>query len=151
MTVYRAVVPGATLTVVNVETNDTRVAVYDADGIIISTPTGTTAYTLSAGGPVISPEVQAITITPICPHSFSAKAVVIPADKTIRIQSDKKNTDVIFALDGLHGRVVEIGFGSAIRREWEWRVKRGESLANLQAFAHLTQPSNQTGAGLDRP
>lgn len=80
--------------------NDTRVAVYDADGIILSTPTGTTAYNLSAGGPVLSPEVHAITITPICPHSFSAKAVVVPADKTIRVQSDAKNSEVLFALDG---------------------------------------------------
>ena len=65
--------------------DENPVAVYDADGIIISTPTGSTAYTMAAGGPVISPEVRAIAITPICPHSFSAKAVVVPVDKTIRI------------------------------------------------------------------
>jgi hypothetical protein len=47
--------------------------------------------------------------------------------------------------------MLEIGFGTAIRREWEWRVKRGESVANLQAFAHLFQPSTEAGAGLDRP
>ncbi|MDG4833621.1 YbjN domain-containing protein [Solwaraspora sp. WMMD1047] len=47
--------------------------------------------------------------------------------------------------------MLEIGFGTAIRREWEWRVKRGESLANLQAFAHLFEPSTSGQAGLDRP
>jgi hypothetical protein len=47
--------------------------------------------------------------------------------------------------------MLEIGFGTAIRREWEWRVKRGESLANLQAFAHLFEPSTSGEAGLDRP
>ncbi len=47
--------------------------------------------------------------------------------------------------------MLEIGFGTAIRREWEWRVKRGESLANLQAFAHLFERSTSTDVGLDRP
>lgn len=79
---------------------NTLVAVYDADGIIISTPTGTTAYTMAAGGPVMSPDVEAISITPICPHSFSAKAVVVPADKTIRVESHPKNLPVVYAYDG---------------------------------------------------
>lgn len=87
--------------------NDTLVAVYDADGMIISTPTGTTAYTLAAGGPVLSPEVEAVTITPICPHSFSAKAVVVPADKTIRVESHPKNHDVVYALDGQEAGVLK--------------------------------------------
>jgi NAD+ kinase len=81
--------------------NDKLVAVYDSDGLILSTPSGTTAYNMAAGGPVISPEVDAISITPICPHSFSAKAVVVPITKEFRIQSDPKNQDVVFALDGL--------------------------------------------------
>lgn len=80
--------------------NDTLVALYDADGIVVSTPTGSTAYNLSAGGPIISPEIEAISITPICPHSFSSKAVVVPADKTIRVESHEKNREVFMALDG---------------------------------------------------
>lgn len=80
--------------------NNVLIAVYDADGVIISTPTGTTAYTLSAGGPVISPEVQAICITPICPHTLSAKPIVIPADKSLRVESAIKNKDVVYAVDG---------------------------------------------------
>lgn len=87
--------------------NDNPVAVYDSDGLILSTPSGTTAYTMAAGGPVISPEVEAISITPICPHSFSAKAVVVPINKEFRIQSDPKNQDVVFALDGLECGVLK--------------------------------------------
>jgi len=89
--------------------NDQPVAVYDSDGLILSTPSGTTAYTMAAGGPVISPEVDAISITPICPHSFSAKAVVVPVNKEFRIESDPKNQDVVFALDGLECGVLKPG------------------------------------------
>ncbi len=89
--------------------NNSLVAVYDADGLILSTPTGTTAYTLSAGGPVISPEVEAVSITPICPHSFSAKAIVVPANKSFMVESDPKNQDVIFALDGQESGVLKPG------------------------------------------
>ena len=81
--------------------NDVLVAIYDSDGLILSTPTGTTASTMAAGGPVISPEVEAISVTPICPHSFSAKAVVMPANKDFRIVSDTRNGNVVYALDGL--------------------------------------------------
>lgn len=89
--------------------NDTLVAVYDSDGLILSTPSGTTAYTMAAGGPVVSPEVDAISITPICPHSFSAKAVVVPFNKEFRVQSDFKNQEVVFALDGLECGVLKPG------------------------------------------
>ncbi len=89
--------------------NDTLVAVYDSDGLILSTPSGTTAYTMAAGGPVISPEVDAISITPICPHSFSAKAVVVPFNKEFRVQSDPKNQEVVFALDGLECGMLKPG------------------------------------------
>ena len=80
--------------------NDDLLAIYDADGIVLSTPTGSTAYTLSSGGPVISPEVEAMSITPICPHSLSAKPIVIPADKRLRVESMRRNKNIICAVDG---------------------------------------------------
>ncbi len=96
--------------------NNTLVAVYDADGLILSTPSGSTAYTMAAGGPVISPEVDAIAITPICPHSFSAKAVVVPFDKEFRVESDTKNGSVIYALDGLDCGSLKAGESLSIVR-----------------------------------
>ncbi|MBX2860969.1 MAG: NAD(+)/NADH kinase [Vampirovibrio sp.] len=93
----------------NLFINDVLVSTYDADGIIIATPTGTTAYTLSAGGPVISPEVEAISITPICPHSLSAKPIVIPAGKTLRVESAVKNRPVVYSVDGQESGTLEPG------------------------------------------
>jgi NAD+ kinase len=77
------------------------VACYDADGIIISTPTGSTAYNLAAGGPVLVPGVAALAITPICPHSLTAKPIVVPASSNIRIEAVKRNIHpIMFSLDG---------------------------------------------------
>lgn len=73
---------------------------YLADGIIISTPTGSTAYTLSAGGPVIVPGLEAVVIVPICPHTLNARPLVIPADETIKITSCKTCNKLKMSSDG---------------------------------------------------
>ncbi len=96
--------------------DDTLVAVYDADGLIVSTPSGSTAYNMAAGGPVISPEVDAIAITPICPHSFSAKGVVVPFNKAFRVESDVKNYDVVYSLDGLESGTLKPGQSLLVAR-----------------------------------
>ena len=67
--------------------NDKVVCDYLADGIILSTPTGSTAYTLSAGGPIVSPQMESIIIVPICPHTLTARPLVIPAYEKITISS----------------------------------------------------------------
>lgn len=65
-----------------------RIADYRADGIIVSTPTGSTAYSLSAGGPIVHPAMQAITITPICPHTLTFRPIVLPHTTEITIRSE---------------------------------------------------------------
>lgn len=74
--------------------NDNLVSDYIADGIIVATPTGSTAYGLSAGGPVIHPELDAIVVVPICAHTMTARPLVIPATEKITIKSSDELLDV---------------------------------------------------------
>ncbi|MHC4204318.1 MAG: NAD(+)/NADH kinase [Planctomycetota bacterium] len=70
------------------------------DGLIISTPTGSTAYNLSAGGPILSPKIEAVVITPICPHSLSFRPIVINADSTIEVFGVRVNEGTTISIDG---------------------------------------------------
>jgi NAD+ kinase len=65
--------------------NNTLVDMFKGDGVIISTPTGSTAYNLSAGGPIVTQGAEVMVITPICPHSLSPRSVVVSAEDTIKI------------------------------------------------------------------
>jgi len=71
-----------------------------SDGLIISTPTGSTAYNLSAGGPILSPKIEAVVITPICPHSLSFRPIVINADSTIEVLGVRVNKGTTISIDG---------------------------------------------------
>ncbi len=66
--------------------NEHHIADYRADGLIVTTPTGSTAYSLSCGGPIIAPNARVLCLTPICPHTLTLRALVIPDDCTIRIE-----------------------------------------------------------------
>ncbi|MFZ2146888.1 MAG: NAD(+)/NADH kinase [Sedimentisphaerales bacterium] len=70
------------------------------DGLIISTPTGSTAYNLSAGGPIVSPKMEAVVITPICPHSLSFRPIVINAESTIEVVGIRVNEGTTVSIDG---------------------------------------------------
>ena len=71
-----------------------------SDGLIISTPTGSTAYNLSAGGPIVSPKMEAVVITPICPHSLSFRPIVINAESTIEVVGIRVNEGTTVSIDG---------------------------------------------------
>lgn len=71
-----------------------------SDGLIISTPTGSTAYNLSAGGPILSPQIEAMVITPICPHSLSFRPIVINSESTIEVVGIRVNEGTTVSIDG---------------------------------------------------
>ena len=77
------------------------VITYHADGLIAATPTGSTAYSMSAGGPVIDPSMKCVCLTPICSHSLAAKPILIGGDKEIKLKAySKKRTDIYLSVDG---------------------------------------------------
>lgn len=80
--------------------NNKPVCNYLADGMIIASPTGSTAYTLSAGGPVVEPSLEAIVLVPICPHTLNARPLVIPANETVEIRSKNNKEKFSVFVDG---------------------------------------------------
>jgi len=88
--------------VVDIETyiNDEYLITYTADGLIISTPTGSTAYSLAAGGPIVTPSSEVITLTPICPHTLTARPIVIPDDSIIKVKIEFYDKEILLTADG---------------------------------------------------
>ena len=82
---------------------------YKSDGLIISTPTGSTAYSLSAGGPIMFPTVNAISITPICPHTLTNRPLIVPSDMPIRIVTRARDEEAYLTVDGQVGSPLERG------------------------------------------
>jgi len=83
--------------------NDEFVNCYPADGILVSSPTGSTAYSLSAGGPIINPSMSCILLTPICPHALNARPIITHPNDLIRILIDDKTRDIFLTIDGQEG------------------------------------------------
>jgi NAD+ kinase len=93
-----------------------EIATSKADGLIISTPTGSTAYSLSAGGPIIQPNIPAFIIVPICPHTLSFRPMVISAESTLKIELVTGGEEVWFTLDGQRGGLMEENDTVEVRR-----------------------------------
>jgi len=88
---------------VRVAVNGEHLATYAADGVIVATPTGSTAYSLSAGGPIVHPGVEALLITPICPHTFNARSVIINPSDDVTVEVAERTGDVVLTVDGRIG------------------------------------------------
>lgn len=84
----------------NVFADDEFVTTYICDGLIFSTPTGSTAYTLSAGGPLIHPESKVLSLTPICPHALSNRSIILPDNVQLRVENAVPNGQLVVAVDG---------------------------------------------------
>ncbi len=132
-----------------VSVNGEDLASYPADGVIVATPTGSTAYSLSAGGPIMHPHVDALVITPICPHTFNARSLVVGQHDVITVEVAHPAVEATLTVDGrvgvslAHARRVKVhratqttrfvrlhepGFYSILRTKLAWggRGERGE-------------------------
>lgn len=96
---------------------------FRADGLIISTPTGSTAYNLSAGGPIVSPDLHVAVITPICPHTLSLRPLVVPDRSVIEVVLETPREEVYLTLDGQEG--TSMGHKNRVR------IQRGEASVHL--------------------
>jgi NAD+ kinase len=96
---------GARSRIIDLETyvGDDYLCTYRADGLIISTPTGSTAYSLAAAGPILEPTLGAIVLAPICPHTLTNRPIVVPSNATIRVTLRSFGDTVFFSPDGQQG------------------------------------------------
>jgi NAD+ kinase len=108
----------ARISTFRVELDARKVVEFRADGVIVSTPTGSTAYNLSAGGPILHPQLPAVVITPICPHTLSQRPLVVPAETVIGLRildPPKSSGGVYLTLDGQEGLPIRPEFSVEIR------------------------------------
>jgi NAD+ kinase len=91
------------------EIDGNLIARYRSDGLIISTPTGSTAYSLSAGGPVVNPLLPVAVLTPICPHALSLRPMVVPASSRMQVTLETDREEVFLTLDGQEGTSLNRG------------------------------------------
>lgn len=88
---------------ISVHAHHEEVGTYSSDGIILATPTGSTAYSLSAGGPIVAPSIDCIIATPICPHTLAVRPLVLSARETVSIEVLPPSEQVILTIDGQEG------------------------------------------------
>jgi NAD+ kinase len=90
---------------------------YSADGIIVASPTGSTAYSLSAGGPIVIPGVEAMIVTPVCAHTLAVRTLVVPAESVVCIEPLSPGADdLLLSYDGQVGTTLSLGDRVYVRR-----------------------------------
>lgn len=93
----------------DVSVDQVLIGSYYGDGLIVSTPTGSTGSSLSAGGPIVAPDVQLTIITPICPHTLNARPIVVGQDALINVDLKTDQQDMVLTVDGQYSLVLEYG------------------------------------------
>jgi NAD+ kinase len=111
--------------IIDIETyvNDEYLTTYKADGLIFSTPTGSTGYSLAAGGPLIYPSLPNMIVTPICPHTLTNRPIILPESVEVRAQLKSKEEKVVLTIDG------QVGF--PLQYDDEVTIKKSSHMVNL--------------------
>lgn len=109
---------GALARIVDMEASvdDVYLTTFKADGLIVSTPTGSTAYNLAAGGPIIHPELNCLVMSPICPHMLTNRPIIVSEDAHIKIELKFEDEDVVLTADGQVGMPLEHGDVVIVRK-----------------------------------
>lgn len=107
----------ARLALIKTYVNDAFLTDYRADGLIIATPTGSTAYSLAAGGPIIHPSVPGILVTPICPFTLTNRPLIVPDSSSITIKLARKSADIMLTFDGQVGLPIDDRHTIVIRKD----------------------------------
>lgn len=102
---------------ISVSVDGEHLGPYSADGVVVASPTGSTAYSLSAGGPIVAPGVEAMIVTPVCAHTLAVRPVVVPPDATIEAEAVSPGADdLLVSYDGQLGTTLAIGDRVYVRR-----------------------------------
>lgn len=125
----------------NIIVNNQLLETYEADGVIVATPTGSTGYNLSAGGPIVSPKAKAIVVTPISPHSLVTKSVVFDSSDEVTVEIVKKrktqDTEAIVSFDGSNS--MELSAGDVIKVKLSSRTVKLIKLADVNFYSVLRE------------
>ncbi len=101
---------------VQLSVNGEQIGVLAADGIVVSTPTGSTAYSLSAGGPIVAPTIESILLTPVAPHTMAVRPLLLPPDAEITLQPEDAPPEILVTVDGQVGTNLGTGHALVVRR-----------------------------------
>ena len=134
------------LVMLRTRVNDEALTEFNADGLIVATPTGSTAYSLSAGGPILDPESGVFVITPICPHVLTNRSIIVAEGSTIEIEASDPDYPVFLTLDGRKPIHVERGSVVTIRKAK--KTLPLASLPDVSFFSVVRQKLKWSGSNL---
>ena len=125
---------GATMISIEATIDDNTVSTYNGDGVIISTPTGSTAYSLSAGGPIVAPSCHSFLLTPLAPHNLTMRPIVIPDTSSVSLRIDTRKNDASISVDN---RTFKVANGSVLTIKKAKRYIRLAVPHNISFFDSL--------------
>ena len=119
---------------------------FNADGLIVATPTGSTAYSLSAGGPILAPDSGALVITPICPHVLTNRSIIVDEDAVVEIEVSEREYPVFLTVDGREPLRIEMGTRVLVKKSA--RVLPLASLPGVSFFGVVRQKLKWSGSNV---